>query len=57
MTRFSLAAIVLATVMAASQAINLPAGFSKETLLYDLDTPIDIEFRPDGRALVAENYG
>jgi glucose/arabinose dehydrogenase len=55
----SLLAVVLAACGAfrPASAIQLPAGFTIETLPWTFDVPTRIAFLPDGRLLVAEKGG
>ncbi len=49
--------VILSLATWRGDAGTLPSGFSKESLVFNLGTPIDIEFRPDGHALVVEIKG
>lgn len=48
---------LLLAVAADAAAIELPAGFSVETLPWTFDVPTQLAFLPDGRLLVAEKGG
>ena len=62
--RRALTALVFAAALAAApfptrpaNALQLPAGFTVETLPWTFDVPTRIAFLPDGRMLVAEKGG
>ncbi|MCE7011908.1 PQQ-dependent sugar dehydrogenase [Kibdelosporangium philippinense] len=54
MLAFSLAPLV---VLPAAEALALPAGFTEQTILRNLEAPMAVDFSEDGRVFVAEKSG
>jgi glucose/arabinose dehydrogenase/PKD repeat protein len=56
----ALVTVVAATSFVGSQpatAVALPTGFQEQIVFSGLSSPVDLEFAPDGRVLVAEKGG
>ena len=49
--------VLILSLLIVAPAEALPAGFVEETVFTGLSSPIDVEFSPDGRILVAEKKG
>jgi glucose/arabinose dehydrogenase len=49
--------VPLALALGAPAAAQLPPGFQNQLVVSGLDSPVSIEFLPDGRALILEKDG